>query len=155
MDELAKQNHTYHLSTEEFKRYQGQWYLTLNKSGKNAPMRLRQDFRAAVSPRTNFSSTLQEMALCLKRFLVGHVQTLVELIRCFFKLPLFCYSWFRLQSMAIHCNRRRVYTDTPHTSFFSCTVHVFDDVQSHHMVQDEQVLKCLHARVTPSPCHPW
>ena len=49
MDELAKQNHTYHLSTEEFKRYQGQWYLTLNKSGKNAPVRLRPDFRAAVS----------------------------------------------------------------------------------------------------------
>ena len=49
MDELAKQNHTYHLSTEEFQRYQGQWYLTLNKSGKNAPMKLRPDFRAAVS----------------------------------------------------------------------------------------------------------
>ena len=32
-DEFAKEN-TYHLSTEEFKRYQGQWYLTLNKSGK-------------------------------------------------------------------------------------------------------------------------
>ena len=28
MDELAQQDHTYHLSTEEFKRYQGQWYLT-------------------------------------------------------------------------------------------------------------------------------
>ena len=28
MDELAKENHTYHLSTEEFKRYQGQWNLT-------------------------------------------------------------------------------------------------------------------------------
>ena len=49
MDELAKQNHTYHFSTEEFKRYQEQWYLTLNKSGKNAPVRLRPDFRAAVS----------------------------------------------------------------------------------------------------------
>ena len=49
MDELAKQNHTYHLSTEEFKRYQGQWYLTLNKSGENAPVRIRPDFRAAVS----------------------------------------------------------------------------------------------------------
>ena len=23
----------------------------------------------------------------------------------------FCYSWFRLQSMAIHCNRRRVWTE--------------------------------------------
>ena len=86
MDELAKQDHTYRLSKEEFFRYQGQWYLTLNKSGKNAPMRLRPDFRAAVSLkrtvfivnqvrncRTNISTAIQEMALFLKRFLVGHV----------------------------------------------------------------------------------
>ena len=39
----------YRLSKEEFKRYQGQWYHTLNKSGKNAPMRLRSEFRAAVT----------------------------------------------------------------------------------------------------------
>ena len=49
MDESAKQDHTHRLSKEEFKRYKGQWCLTLNKSGKNAPMRLRHDFRAAVS----------------------------------------------------------------------------------------------------------
>ena len=49
MDELAQQDHTYRLSKKEFKRYLGQWYLTLNKSGKNAPMRLRSDFRAAFS----------------------------------------------------------------------------------------------------------
>ena len=83
-DELAKQNHTYHLSKEEFKRSQGQWYLTLNKSGKNAPMRLRPDFRAAVSfknrlhresgsCRTHFSRTIQEMASFFKHFVVGHV----------------------------------------------------------------------------------
>ena len=34
MDELAKEDHTYHLTPEEQRRYQGQWYLTLNKSGK-------------------------------------------------------------------------------------------------------------------------
>ena len=44
----------------------------------------------------------------------------------------FCYSWFRLQSMAIHCNRRGVQTGTPHTSFFSCTVRMLNDV-SHHI----------------------
>ena len=49
MDELEKEDHTYHLSPEEFTRYQGQWYLTVNKSGKNGPMKLRSDFRAAVS----------------------------------------------------------------------------------------------------------
>ena len=43
--ELAQEDHSYRLSKKEFKRYQGQWSLTLNKSGKNAPMRLRQDFQ--------------------------------------------------------------------------------------------------------------
>ena len=38
----------YHLTPEEEKRYQGQWFLTLNKQGKNGPMKLRSDFRAAV-----------------------------------------------------------------------------------------------------------
>ena len=48
IDELATRNHTYHVSTEESRRYQRQ-YLTLNKAGKNGPVRLRCDFRAAVS----------------------------------------------------------------------------------------------------------
>ena len=54
MDELAKQDHTYHLSKEEFKRYQGQWCLTLNKSGKNGPMRLRSDFELLSLSKTVF-----------------------------------------------------------------------------------------------------
>ena len=48
-EELAKEDHTYRLAPEEKRRYHGQWYLTLNKSGKNGPMKLRSDFRAAVS----------------------------------------------------------------------------------------------------------
>ena len=49
LDELAKEDHTHHLTPEEQRRYQGQWYLTLNKSGKNGLMKLRSDFRCAVS----------------------------------------------------------------------------------------------------------
>ena len=56
MDELAKQNHSVHLSKKELKRYQVQWHLTLNKSGKNASMRLRPDFRASVSLKKAYSS---------------------------------------------------------------------------------------------------
>ena len=40
MDELSQEDHSYRLSREEVKRYQGQSYLTLIKSGKNAPIRL-------------------------------------------------------------------------------------------------------------------
>ena len=47
-DELAKEDHTYHLTPEEKKRSQGQWYLTLKKADKNGPMELRSE-RAAVS----------------------------------------------------------------------------------------------------------
>ena len=54
MDELAQQDHTYHLFKEGFKKYQGQWYLTLNKSGKNGPLKFRSDFRAAVSIKNRF-----------------------------------------------------------------------------------------------------
>ena len=60
MDELAQQDHTYRLTPEEEKRYQGQWYLTLNGSGKNAPIQLRSDFRAAVSIKNRLHRELSE-----------------------------------------------------------------------------------------------
>ena len=47
-DEFAKEDHTYKLTPEEKRRYKGHWYLTLNKTGKNGPMKLRSDYRAAV-----------------------------------------------------------------------------------------------------------
>ena len=49
MDKLAQEDHSDRLSSEECERYQKNWYLTLNKSGKNAPMRLRSDFRQMAS----------------------------------------------------------------------------------------------------------
>ena len=48
-DELAKEDHTYKLTPEERRRYKGQWYLTLNKAGKNGPMKLRSVYRAVVN----------------------------------------------------------------------------------------------------------
>ena len=48
-DELTKEDYTHKLTPEERRRYQGQWYLTLNREGKNGPVKLRSDFRAAVS----------------------------------------------------------------------------------------------------------
>ena len=47
-DELAKEDHTYKLTPEVKRRYKGQWYLTLNKEGKNGPVKLRSGYRAAV-----------------------------------------------------------------------------------------------------------
>ena len=85
MDEFAEENHTYHHSTEEFKRYQGQWYLTLNKAGKNGCMKLRPDFRAAVLMKivctTNQESMLKSLSIqnntvdgiLFKQIVVGQV----------------------------------------------------------------------------------
>ena len=47
MDKLAQEDHSYRLSREDY--YQKHWYLTPNKSGRTAPMRLRSDFRATVT----------------------------------------------------------------------------------------------------------
>ena len=47
-DELTKEDHPYKPTPEERRIYKGHWYLTLNKAGKNGPMKLRSDYIAAV-----------------------------------------------------------------------------------------------------------
>ena len=49
LDKLAMENHSHCPSSEEFERYRKNWYITLNNSGRNAPMRLRSDFREALT----------------------------------------------------------------------------------------------------------
>ena len=58
-----------------------------------------------------------------------------ELMRNF-KLIFFCYSWFRLQSMAIRCNRRGVNRYTSHVIFLMQFAHLITCI-SHCMAQDE------------------
>ena len=56
--------------------------------------------------------------------------------------------------MAIHCNRRGVHTDTPHTSFFYMhSARVFFGVQSHHMAQDEPLNMSVWRALITSSCH--
>ena len=49
MDKLAQENHSFCPSSEEFERYRKNWYITLNKSGRNALMKLQLDFREALA----------------------------------------------------------------------------------------------------------
>ena len=49
MDKLAQKNHSYCPSSEEIERFKKNWYISLNKSGRNAPMKLRSDFREALT----------------------------------------------------------------------------------------------------------
>ena len=121
MDKLAQEGHSNRLSREEFLRYPKHWYLTL--SGKNAPMRLRSDFRAAGHKQKRlhresgeeraepipFQKYQRWAPFFLNGFLVelGHVQKLVELMRIIHFFELVC-SRFRLQLIAIYCNRWKV-----------------------------------------------
>ena len=49
IDKLAQEDHSYCPSSEEYERYRKNWYISLNKSGRNAPVKLRSDFREAVT----------------------------------------------------------------------------------------------------------
>ena len=49
MDTLAQEDHSYCPSSEEYERCEKNWKISLNKSGRNAPMKLRSDFREAVT----------------------------------------------------------------------------------------------------------
>ena len=44
MDKLAQEDHSYCPSSEEYERFKKNWYISLNKSGRHAPMKLRSDF---------------------------------------------------------------------------------------------------------------
>ena len=58
----------------------------------------------------------------------------------------FCYSWFRLQLIAIHCNRRRVWTEHPHTRLFL--------EHFHPCAHITLWLKVSHTRVCMEHVHP-
>ena len=49
MDELAQKDCTYRPASEQYERYKKNWLTSLNKSGRNAPMKLRSDFREALT----------------------------------------------------------------------------------------------------------
>ena len=136
-DELAKEDHTYRLTPEEQRRYQGQWYLTLNKSGKKWAYETSIRFFELLSLWKNVYTTSQAnklKSLFLQNNTVfgiplqahrGGKRIGNELIRIFKLMRiLFAAVGFVYSRWRIHCNRWGVQTDTPDTSFFSCTLHM-------------------------------
>ena len=49
MDKDAQQNFTYRMSSDEYFRYKKNWWISLNTSGRNEPMKLRSDFSEALT----------------------------------------------------------------------------------------------------------
>ena len=47
--QVAQKDFTYRPSPEEFERYKKTWSISLNTSGRNAPMKLRSDFIEALT----------------------------------------------------------------------------------------------------------
>ena len=85
-------------------------------------MKLRSDFRAAVSMKNRLHHESGEQveerihsnqqrrwhsSSSTSWWDKSEMELEVSSQECFFQID-FCYSWFRLQSIAIHCNRRSV-----------------------------------------------
>ena len=49
MDNDAQKDFTYRMSQEEYIRYKKNWWISLNTSGKNKPMKLRSDFNESLT----------------------------------------------------------------------------------------------------------
>ena len=70
VDELAPKSFTYLPSTEEFeKRKKKTWSISLNTSGRNAPMKLRSDFSEAITKDAPSSPCVWRRATCTDSFL--------------------------------------------------------------------------------------
>ena len=118
-DELAQEDHTYRLTREEKKRYQGQWYLTLNKAGKNGPMKLRTDFRAAVSMENRLHHESGERG----------------------EEPIHPDQYNRWHPSSVN--------STPHTSFFSCSEHALIVAQHTAWIKNVLVRDSCHLHGHP------
>ena len=105
------------------------WYITLNKSGRNAPMKLRSDFRETVTIMNRLYRESGEgrpepilfinTKSGIRRLLppVRHVGSGMSTGGAHFLEKKMLWQ-DRLQLMAFCCNRRSVGTEHPHTSHF-------------------------------------
>ena len=69
----------------------------------------------------------------------------------FFCSLFFCYSWFRLQLTAIHCNRRCVWTEHPHTAYFLAHLHTFHPCS--HAPHGSRCCSACLIKTCSSTCH--
>ena len=71
-DVLAEQDHTYHMSQEEYFHYKQNWWITLNKSGNDTqPVRKRSDFNQALSTLNRLHRETQDALLEIQTLETG------------------------------------------------------------------------------------
>ena len=74
-DVLADEDHTCHLSEQEYFYYKNKWWLHSNKSGSHTlPSRKRSDFKQALSTLERLQQEAGEEPVELARFLVVFLQ---------------------------------------------------------------------------------
>ena len=69
MDEVAQKDFTYRMSSDEFVRYKKKW-ISLNTSGRNAPMKIRSDFSEALTKIPSVVFFIQHIMVAVERCLV-------------------------------------------------------------------------------------
>ena len=163
LDELAKEDHTCRLTPEEKKRYQGKWYITLNKSGKNGPMILRSDFRAAVSMKNRLHRERGEKveepispeqdrkwhpssstSWWNKNWKWAHKIFSIDLL---FVTIGFVYSRWWSTVTDGWCRQEHLTSNFSHAPLHMCKLTA--------RLKTSQGSRCLSARFIPSTCHPW
>ena len=84
MDDVAQKDFTYRMSSDEFLRYRKTWSISLDTSGRNAPMKLRSDFSEAVTKmhRLHRESGEERLApipfMASVVFFIQHIMVVVE-----------------------------------------------------------------------------
>ena len=97
------------------------WRACPSRSTKTNTTRTRSFLRRLLLQRPSWSTHRKRVLAFIYKFL-GVVRIWMELEVSsqffYFAQISFCYSWFRLQSIAIYCNRRGVWTEHSHTRLF-------------------------------------
>ena len=115
-----------------------------SRSAKTHTTRKRNFLRILLVQRSNWSTyRMAILAFNFKFLVVARIRMELEVSSLFFFESPFYYSWFRLQLVAIHCNRRAVWTEHPHTSYFLAHLHTFHPHAPHG---SRCRTTCLHKR---------
>ena len=135
------------------------WRAHPSRSTKMHTTRTRSFFWRLLVQRSSWPTYRMAILAFLSKFLVVvRIRMELEVSSQFSYLLeslFFVTGRFRLQSIAIHCNRRKVKTDRHHTTFFSCTFARLMVWLLTAWLKTRRGSMCVCARFIPSSCHPW
>ena len=78
MDEDTQKDFTYRMSSDEYFGFKKNWWISLNTSGRNEPMKLRLDFSEALTKLHRLHRESGEERLASVVFFIQHIMVAVE-----------------------------------------------------------------------------